>query len=171
MKQCSNCKKWKETIAFHKRILSKDGLSYICKVCSSMDRKKYYIKNQNDICIKKSEYYHNEYKRKKDPVINKKALERYSNKFPEKRKAKLAAIHINTLRGEEKHHWSYNKEKFLDVFILTKKDHSFIHRYLVYDQLLKLYRTKDGTLLDTREKAESYYSLILNVTKQKEEPK
>ncbi len=51
----------------------------------------------------------------------------------------------------ELHHWSYNQDQFIDIIPLSIKDHNLLHRNMDYDQSLKLYRDKEGVLLDTKE--------------------
>jgi len=94
-------------------------------------------------------------KHKPTPEEKKKLIDKYWAKFPEKRKAHISSQRI-IKKGFEKHHWSYNKEHFKDLFWFNTKQHNYIHRYLVYDQEFKMYRTFDGELLDTREKHELF---------------
>jgi hypothetical protein len=61
------------------------------------------------------------------------------------------------IKGNQLHHWSYNKEHYKDVIELTPKEHHKAHRFIVYDQERMMYRTFDkNLLLDTRERHETF---------------
>lgn len=62
--------------------------------------------------------------------------------------------------GFELHHWSYNKEHAKDVIELSVADHYFIHRYIIYDQERMMYRTRDGILIDTKEKHVEHFNYL-----------
>ena len=55
---------------------------------------------------------------------------------------------------ENSHHWNYNLIE--DVIILNKKFHRFIHRYFILNEDLLIFETKDGEVLDTKEKHLAY---------------
>lgn len=58
---------------------------------------------------------------------------------------------MKTSKGKELHHWNYDLKYAKDVIELSISDHNTLHRFLVYDQPLKMYRDKNGNLLDTKE--------------------
>lgn len=58
MKICSKCKKNLELSCFNKDSSRKDGLSYICRDCSSERGKTYYKKNTVKISESHKTYYH-----------------------------------------------------------------------------------------------------------------
>jgi thiol-disulfide isomerase/thioredoxin len=66
-------------------------------------------------------------------------------------------------KGFECHHWSYNDDHLTDVFILNRRDHKKVHKYLVLDIEKRMFKTIEGTILNTRELHEEYISKILNI--------
>ena len=46
MRKCVVCKEYKEEVEFYKCSAKKDGISYRCKICDNLARKKYYQNNQ-----------------------------------------------------------------------------------------------------------------------------
>lgn len=55
-------------------------------------------------------------------------------------------------REFELHHWNYNDNYLLDVFILNIKDHKNLHNSLFLDLEKRIFYLEDGTYLDTKEK-------------------
>lgn len=55
-------------------------------------------------------------------------------------------------REFELHHWNYNDEYLLDVFILNIKDHKNLHNSLFLNLEKRIFYLEDGTELDTKEK-------------------
>jgi hypothetical protein len=160
MKKCSECKQWKAKAEFHKRTLSRDGLQPKCKKCSLKNYKIRYI-NQAEERRKKSIEYRKTHKTKHSAETCIKTR----SKFPEKRKASIYVTnHLpKVFEGYERHHWCYREDSFLDVFLFTVKEHRLIHRFMLYDSEMLLYRVKEtGSLIYTREGASRFYNLILN---------
>jgi hypothetical protein len=89
---------------------------------------------------------------------------RFFEKYPEKKAAHMKSQKLPRPSKEvEKHHWSYNEEHYKDVLWLTKKHHKKAHRFIVYDQGLKMYRNLNGELLDNKSKHMMYIAYcILN---------
>jgi len=63
----------------------------------------------------------------------------------------------------QKHHWSYNIEHAKDVIFLGSANHSYLHRFLIYDQERFMFRCVvsagdyiKGELLDTKERHIEY---------------
>jgi len=151
-----------------------DGHLNKCKACSIIDTKKRVenlSKNQdwvnNEKARHRDKYYRLGYKEKHKPT-SEQSLSRsrnYRRKYPEKFKVKNATQRLRRkfkIRKEiELHHWSYRICHAKDVIMINKKDHSILHRHLIYEQSLKCYKTLQGDLLDTRAKHESYMNSIL----------
>lgn len=104
-------------------------------------------------------YYRLNYKEKHKPTPEqkKKLNQAYAAKYPEKIAAKIGIKHK---KGFHAHHWSYNIKDAKDVFFLRRSDHYTVHRYIVYDQSVFMYRTLSGELLDTRQKHEDHIKWI-----------
>lgn len=95
-------------------------------------------------------------KKRKNGYITPRGTEKHSFK----KKATTASKRIPCPDGSQRHHWSYNKEHWRDVFILTYEEHLKIHRYMIFDSERKMYRRLDGLLLDSRDSSENYYSTV-----------
>lgn len=170
-KKCRNCNEIQPLESFYKNPRLKDGFSNVCKKCSiqkSLNR--YHSAPDKSIFKPKDIERHRRMARlsgrKKIRAIgykmntkNKYQIKvKYRSKYPEKHIAQvLAARKINLeFEGAHRHHWSYNEEHRLDVLHLNKDHHSKAHRFLVYDQERKMFRTLDGELLDTKKRHEVY---------------
>jgi hypothetical protein len=81
--------------------------------------------------------------------------------LPEQKRAYNLCQHVPCPEGHQRHHWSYREEHATDVIVLSQADHYRLHRYLTYSRPDLRYRTKDGTLLYTREKHEAYAAAVL----------
>ncbi len=115
----------------------------------------------------REKYYRLNYKDKNKPSTEnrRKITNTYRRKFPEKyMAAKYTEIYLTKIHGFHLHHWSYNQEDWLDVIQLSIKDHNFVHRYIIYDTELMMYKTKDGELLDSKEKHHNYILKIMRLT-------
>jgi len=142
----------------------KDGHLNKCKECTKIDSlNQYNILKQNPEWIEKErergrKKYH-KYKYKSNPIYKQKAQLKYREKYPEKYKAASISQHIKKLR-EHRHHWSYQKQHWKDVIHLKMLTHYLLHRHLIYDQKTKLFKTKEGKLLDSKQKHIDYLKEI-----------
>ena len=73
----------------------------------------------------------------------------------------------NIKQGFHCHHWSYNEEHYKDIIHLKPKDHSLLHKHLIYDSDTFYYKTLEGQLLDTKEKHEKYFQILKEKAKLK----
>lgn len=152
-----------------------DGHLNKCKDCTKKDTKaRTDVLLQDPVWVEKEKerhrkkYYRLGYKELHKPTyeMKKKSMSRHKNKYPEKVLAKNATSNLPREKGVELHHWSYNKEHAKDVIPLEKVWHSFLHRYITYDQERYMYRCTRalgdfcvGDLLDTREAHKNYFNL------------
>lgn len=165
-KKCFKCGKIKVLSDFYKHPMMEDGHVNKCKDCNKND-----VKIRYQVLIKNPEWKEKERARGREKAhrlgytgfANRKRSLRHIEKYPEKRKAVISSQNIEpAFEGAHKHHWSYNEEHFKDVFHLTQRNHAKAHRFLIYDQERKMYRTLSGELLDTRERHESYILEMIN---------
>lgn len=135
-----------------------------CKLCTLKRHKrnreqnkqnKDYVLKERERCREK--YHKNEkyrVKQKGNPAYTKK----HSEKYPEKVLAWKAIHKFPKDRNFALHHWSYLPEHRTEVIRLSRSDHYFIHRFMVYDQEEMMYRRLDNDkLLDTLEKHIRYF--------------
>jgi hypothetical protein len=148
-----------------------DGHLNKCKDCTKKD-----TQNRTNILMKSPEFvqsekdrgrlkYHrlgyvNKYKPTKES--KKEIMRRYYEKYPEKKIAGIVSQRIfPRIKGNNMHHWSYNKEHLKDVIELSVKDHNTAHRFIIYDQERMMYRTLNGELLDTKERHIEYINKVI----------
>lgn len=160
-KICFKCNEDKPLSDYYKHRGMSDGHLNKCKLCAQKDTKtRADIFSQDPNWVEKEQerhrakYYRLGYKEKRKPTTEQEkiAQTKYREKFPEKYKAKNFSYRkIKSLKGHS-HHWSYNKEHWLDVIDITEKDHAKAHRFIVYDQERMMYRRIDtNELLDSKE--------------------
>ena len=65
------------------------------------------------------------------------------------------------MQGKESHHWNYNLD--YDVFILSRRAHSLVHKYITLDKPTKLFRYNGGMLIESKKE---HYEIILRIFKE-----
>lgn len=172
-KTCNICNEDKAVELFYVNAKMKDGYQNRCIDCSKAKSKEHHIKLMTDpvLAQKEKDRHRDKFHRlgygdkyKPSPEQKKETISRYKEKFPEKISARNATLYIKPkTSNNELHHWSYNEQHYKDVIELSVSDHNLIHRYITYDQEFKKYRTRKGTLLDTKEKHLLYIELVKNL--------
>ena len=162
LKKCFKCGLEKPYSEYYKHPKTSDGYLGKCKSCTKND-----VKRREDVLKKDSNWIDKErsrgrekyhrlgYKDKKPSPDEKRiTINKYNEKYPEKRLASNANQGNPLIeKGFHLHHWSYNEIHYKDIIKLTIKDHMKIHRFLVYDQERYMFRRYDtNELLDTKER-------------------
>lgn len=148
-KECFKCRTVKELSSFYPHKGMKDGRLNKCKECNKKDSQARYEEKM------------------KDPIWVESEKERHRVKSLNRPKYKNNARNATRALGKAKdrhwHHWSYNKEHWIDAIPLTIKDHRKVHCFTIYDPERLMYRTIHGRLLDTKETAIEYYEYIFSL--------
>ena len=170
-KKCFKCEKILPIFEFYVHKQMVDGHLGKCIECTKNDVKKREneLRNNPEWIEKEKERHRDKYHRLNykgcfKPTTEKKreTMKKYYQKYPEKFLAsKYTEIYMTKSNGYHLHHWSYNQEDWLDVIQLSIKEHNFLHRVLIYEQEKMIYKSKDGELLDTKEKHLNYLNKIL----------
>ena len=171
-KKCFKCGVLKPIEDFYTHKQMADGHLGKCKECTKKDAKLRCARLKNNADWVESErsrgrekYRRLNYKergrlwRKNNRASVCLSQARWREKYKYKKKAQTAVQRMKTPKGYHKHHWSYLEEHWRDVLFLTPENHATVHRFTVYDDERRQYRTTDGVLLDTRKEYEAY---ILN---------
>lgn len=161
-KTCFKCKKMKSLKDYYKHSQMGDGHLNKCKKCTILDSKLTAERKtstpeglEKERERHRDKYHRLDYKDKHKPTPEKKKeiMDRYNNKYPEKRKAKIISQRLVPLvKGNELHHWNYTIEFAKDVIEMSSSEHAKAHRFIVYNPLQFIYETPHGTILDTKEK-------------------
>lgn len=145
----------KDINSFYKHPKTKDGLMEKCKNCHKLLIRNNYLKNIDDPNYIEKERKRGREKYKRLGSVNKNKIVYGNNNA-----ARFLRNKGFNLDGLEVHHWNYNKEKC--VFILSKRAHKLIHKYLELNIDMKIF-TYNNKLLDSKIK---HHEFIIEIFKQ-----
>lgn len=170
MKKCYVCNIIKQLSEYSKDKKMSEGVLNQCKKCvlkrtrirnSELRKNPEYLNKARE--RSRISYFKNEHNKKRKTDKNKIKQQDLKSRelFPEKYRARNSS---GRMKKENKknhlHHWSYNDEHFRDCIELNHAEHSKLHRYMIYDQERKMYRTIEGMLLDTKKAHINYYNSL-----------
>jgi len=160
-KKCFKCGVEKEVSSFYKHKAMKDGYLNKCKSCCKKEAKERLdvLSNDTEWIEKERErsrdkYHRLNYRGKYKPSKEKERLRKnkFRSKYPEKARAYNRSSHLKSkIKGNHLHHWNYSEGFEKDVIELSIRDHNLLHRNMIYDQDLMMYRDSKGSLLKTKE--------------------
>lgn len=159
-KVCFKCGIEKPIDKFYKHSKMSDGHLNKCIECSKRDSTKRYFEN-----IRNNDWAEKERVRAREKYLRL----NYKNKYKKEHGFDdniYKSLHKNVekknnidLKGKEIHHWDYNN--LLSVFILHRKQHRKIHKYLKMQGDNVFVDIRSGMVLDTKEKHLEYMKDVI----------
>lgn len=131
-----------------------DGHLNKCKQCTRNDTRNRTLRLSQD-----AEWVESERKRGREKYLKYRYRSRHKDN-PDKRYIRNKTSHKRLGGGLELHHWCYLPEYAYDTIPLTISAHRRLHAHLDYNVLLKCYQTKEGEVLDTKEKHINFMRII-----------
>lgn len=165
-KKCFKCGVIKPLSDFYRHSQMSDGHLNKCKECTKTDVKnRYNTLSSDDAWMRKErERGREKYKR----LGYNGMFKRIRSLCPlEANISKRLRVRGYDTKGKEAHHWNYNLPN--PVFLLSRKAHKCIHKYIYVNYSDKFCYTLDGVVIDTIEKAKTLFRYWLDINNINEE--
>lgn len=153
MKPCIRCNETKPLAEFYPHPRMGDGHLNKCKPCCKTQARERHYRKMRDDAWKNAERERGREKAGRWPNPA-------PNEIKRAERAALRAVKVPT--GMERHHWSYNREYWLDVIFMQIGAHRALHRRMELDMETLTFRTPRGHLLDTKRKHVRWMLAVLN---------
>ncbi len=162
-KRCFKCDELKDINLFYSHPKTADGKLNKCIECTKKDTSKNYLNKSKD-----KSFLEKERERGRDKYKRLNYYDRYKEETIVKSwKINYSYKNLNRFfkceKGIECHHWNYNDAYIKDVFFLTRKAHKKVHKHLLLDIDTRVFKTLDGTILDSKEKHEEFIKQFVDI--------
>lgn len=156
MKKCFRCNKEQPLTEFYKHKQMGDGYLNKCKNCTKSDAKKRHYDKYKDPKFVELERERGRDKYKRLNYKEKQKVWNENKPWTQSYIYKNLSRDFKIPKGYEFHHWSYKLGHLKDGFIMPINDHKQLHVNLIFMNDLRIFKTKNGVLLDTKDKHKAF---------------
>ena len=154
-KKCFKCGKILPLDSFYKHPKMKDGYLNKCKDCTKNDVSTKYFENIKDENYVEKERIRGREKYKR---LNYSNINRIRRKGACSRKFIINNYKNINLENMEIHHWNYNL--YNNIFILTRREHKLVHKYLTFDKESQCFINNNELITDKSSHRNLIYKIL-----------